>query len=261
MKLRPCIDIHNGKVKQIVGSSLKDFGDYAADNFVSDADAGYYASLYKNLDLPGGHIIILNSRDSKYYEEDLRQAKLALSSYPGGMMIGGGIVPSNAGFFLDMGATHVIVTSYVFKGGLMNEVRLKEMLSAVGKHRLVLDLSCRKKGGDYYIVTDRWQKFTDIKLNTETLKKLSESCSEFLIHAVDTEGKRLGIDTDLAGLLSSFTDCPVTYAGGISSLEDIQLLKEISGGSLDITIGSALDIFGGNIKLMEAADFLKNPSV
>lgn len=164
MKFRPCIDIHNGKVKQIVGGSLLDQGDYAKDNFVSEKDGDFYAGLYKDAGLKGGHIILLNPAGSQYYEEDVRQACLALSAYPGGLQIGGGMTADNAAFFLEKGASHIIVTSYVFKDGKINYENLKKIVAVTGKEHLVLDLSCRKKGEDYYIVTDRWQKFTDVKL-------------------------------------------------------------------------------------------------
>ena len=193
MKFRPCIDIHNGCVKQIVGGSLKDAGDSAADNFVSDQGAAFYAKLYKQLDLTGGHMIILNPKSSEYYDRDVEQALCALHAWPGALQMGGGINPENAGFFLDEGASHVIVTSYVFSNGNFNEENLRKMIAAAGKEKLVLDLSCRKKDGRYYIVTDRWQKFTNYVLTSELLESLTDSCAEFLIHAVDAEGKASGI--------------------------------------------------------------------
>ena len=161
MKFRPCIDIHNGQVKQIVGGSLKDQGDQAAENFVSEQDAAFYAGLYKKAGLKGGHVILLNGKDSPYYEATREQAVLALSGYPGGLQIGGGICPENAAEYLNAGASHVIVTSYVFKNGVISWENLTKIRDVVGKERLVLDLSCRKRDGEYYIVTDRWQKFTE----------------------------------------------------------------------------------------------------
>lgn len=254
MKFRPCIDIHNGKVKQIVGSSLRDEGNRAIDNFVSERDAGWYASLYRSDGLIGGHIILLNPADSEYYEADLAQARQALAAWPQGMMIGGGINADNAPDFLSMGASHVIVTSYVFREGRIDFDRLEKLMAAVGKKRLVLDLSCRKKGGAYYIVTDRWQKFTKLAVCPKTLDMLSEYCSEFLIHAVDVEGKSKGIETELVQMLGAWARIPITYAGGVGSWEDVDLLRRYGRGKLDVTIGSALDLFGGTLSYRKAAE-------
>lgn len=256
MRFRPCIDIHNGKVKQIVGSTLSDEGNCAKDNFVSEKSGAEYAELYKEHNLPGGHIILLNPPTSEYYEATVEQALSALSAFPGGMQLGGGITPYNAERFLDAGASHVIVTSYVFKDGLVHEDRLKEITEAVGKDRLVLDLSCKCIDGEYFICTDRWQKVTDVKLNEATLRYFASYCDEFLIHAVDVEGKRGGIDQNLCGILSDFTDIPVTYAGGIGNLSDIHLLNLYTKGKVDFTVGSALDIFGGNLKMQEIEKLL-----
>lgn len=247
MKFRPCIDIHNGSVKQIVGGSLKDEADQAKENFVSDLEADFYAELYKKNGLKGGHIIILNPEGSTYYEADVEQAKKALAAYPGGLQIGGGINDRNAAKFLDMGAQSVIVTSFVFKDGQINLKNLEALSSAVGRERLVLDLSCRRKDGAYYIVTDRWQRFTDVRVCHETLDMLSEYCSEYLIHAVDVEGKAKGIEGDLAVLLGEWGKLPMTYAGGVGSFQDLSMLKQLSKDKLDVTIGSALDIFGGSM--------------
>ena len=257
MKFRPCIDIHNGKVKQIVGGSLSDLGNTAAENFVAEQDASFFAELYKGLGLAGGHIILLNPASSEYYEETKRQALEALKVYPGGLQIGGGITPENAEEFLNAGASHVIVTSYVFKDGKLHYDRLQSLMETVGKDRLVLDLSCRKKDGAYYIVTDRWQKYTDEKLNKETILKLSDCCDEFLIHAVDVEGKASGIETGVAKLLGDVCEIPATYAGGVHNFEDLNLLKQLGKGKIDVTIGSALDLFGGNMKLEEMLAFVK----
>lgn len=257
MRFRPCIDIHNGKVKQIVGGSLLDQGDRAAENFVAEQDAAFYAGLYKKLGLVGGHIILLNPVTSEYYPETKRQALNALKAYPGGLQVGGGITPENASEFLEAGASHVIVTSYVFKGGQLHYDRLQEMLDTVGKERLVLDLSCRKKDGEYYIVTDRWQKYTEVKLNSETIAELTGFCDEFLIHAVDVEGKAGGIEEDVAELLGKECRIPATYAGGVHNFEDLTKLKELGLGKIDVTIGSALDLFGGNMKLEEVLENIK----
>ena len=247
MKFRPCIDIHNGKVKQIVGGSLKDAGDQARENFVSGQDATFYAELYKNAGLKGGHVILLNGKDSEYYEATRNQALKALRAYPGGLQIGGGVCPENAQDYLNAGASHVIVTSYVFRDGHISWKNLEKMVDAAGKEHLVLDLSCRKKEDAYYVVTDRWQKFTEEEVTLELMEKLGAYCDEFLIHAVDVEGKAKGIEVSLAKLLGEYNGHPVTYAGGVGSMEDIQTLKMAAGGKLDVTVGSALDLFGGTI--------------
>ena len=257
MRIRPCIDIHNGRVKQIVGSSLRDSKDRkegaALENFVADADAAHYASIYREMGLRGGHIILLNSAKEEAYKEDLKQAWGALQAFPGGMQIGGGITPETAGFFLDAGASHVIVTSYVFRGGALDPDALSSMTGAVGRERLVLDLSCRRTAdGRYMVVTDRWQKFTNLEIGAECLDMLSECCDEFLIHAADAEGKRSGIEEDLAAVLGSWqkqSGFPVTYAGGVHSYEDLELIGKLSGGAMDVTVGSALSLFGGNLSL------------
>ena len=251
MRFRPCIDIHNGKVKQIVGGSLLDQGDYAQDNFVSEKDGGYYAGLYRDAGLTGGHIILLNPASSPYYEEDVRQACLALAAYPGGLQIGGGMNDGNAQFFLEKGASHIIVTSFVFRDGRIDYAHLDRMVRAAGREHLVLDLSCRRRGSDYYIVTDRWQKFTDVKLTGEVLDELSGYCDEFLIHAVDVEGKAGGIEREIAAMLGQWGGLPVTYAGGVGSMEDLRLLKRLGRGRVDVTIGSALDLFGGALSFEE----------
>lgn len=257
MEFRPCIDIHNGKVKQIVGGSLKDEGNQAQENFVSEQDAGFYARFYKKDQIKGGHIILLNAKDSEYYEATRQQALLALSEYPGALQVGGGITADNAAEFLEAGASHVIVTSYVFKDGKINYENLKKLFAVTGKEHLVLDLSCRKKDGDYYIVTDRWQKFTEEKVTLELLDELEQYADEFLIHAVDVEGKASGIERGLVELLADWGKIPVTYAGGVGCFEHLAQLKEWGKGNLNVTIGSALDLFGGNMEYDKVLDFLK----
>ena len=247
MKFRPCIDIHNGKVKQIVGGSLKDAGDTASENFVSEKDAAWYARFYQKDGIRGGHVILLNGADSPYYEETKKQAKQALAAYPGGLQIGGGIRDTNAKEYLDAGASHVIVTSFVFKDGRFHPENLEKMVKAVGREHLVLDVSCRKKDGNYYIVTDRWQKFTEVVLTPSILDELSGSCAEFLVHAVDVEGKASGIEEELAAMLGDWHKIPVTYAGGVGSYEDLEKLERLGKGYVDVTVGSALDLFGGTL--------------
>ncbi len=251
MKFRPCIDIHNGKVKQIVGGSLTDENDYARENFVSEMGAGDYAGLYKKYGLCGGHIILLNAHDSEYYKADVAQAASALSVWKNALQIGGGITAENAADFLEMGASHVIVTSYVFVDGEIRFDRLEKLKSEVGKEHLVLDLSCRRKGEAYYVVTDRWQKFTKQPLNQELMRVLSSYCDEFLVHAVNVEGTGMGVDEGVLTLLSEENELPVTYAGGIGSREDIERVQNIGKGKIDFTIGSALDLFGGSLKFDE----------
>ena len=253
MKFRPCIDIHNGKVKQIVGGSLLDQGDQAEENFAADQGADYFADLYKHDGLKGGHVILLNPASSEYYAQTKAQAISALKEYPGGLQIGGGITADNAKEYMEAGASHVIVTSYVFKNGEIYWDNLKKLCTAVGKEHVVLDLSCRKKDGAYYIVTDRWQTFTNVKLDTEILQRLSGYCDEFLVHGVDVEGKASGIEKELIEILKE-VDIPVTYAGGIGSMEDLECIRSVGNGKIDFTIGSALDLFGGEIPY----DVIKN---
>lgn len=247
MKFRPCIDIHNGSVKQIVGGSLADKNNAAAENFVSEYDGSCYAKLYKERDLTGGHIIILNPQGSEYYEADRIQAFSALEAFPKGMQIGGGVNSENAAEYLEKGASHVIVTSYVFKDGQISFERLDTLTRAVGREHIVLDLSCRKREGKYFIVTDRWQKFTDMEVTRENILMLKGYCDEFLIHAVDVEGKQHGIEEEIVLLLGSIPEVTSTYAGGIGSYEDIDKLKALGGGKVDFTVGSALDLFGGKL--------------
>ena len=251
MKFRPCIDIHNGSVKQIIGGSLTDSGNQAVDNFISGQNAAFYAKKYREDGLSGGHIILLNPKGTEFYEADVRQAKSALEEYPGGMQIGGGMDEGNAEKFLAMGASHIIVTSYVFRDGMIYMERLKRMASLLGKEHLVLDLSCRYAGDDYYIVTDRWQKVTKVKMNRQTLEMLAEFCDEFLIHAVDVEGKASGVEKEVVRRLGERRVLPVTYAGGIHSLEDIDWIREAGNGFIHFTVGSALDLFGGTLPYQE----------
>lgn len=249
MEFRPCIDIHNGQVKQIVGGSLTDEDNQAKENFVAAKGADYYAKLYREKGMTGGHIILLNPASSEYYEATRQQAMKALRAYPGGMQIGGGINDTNAKEYLDAGASHVIVTSYVFHDGRIHKENLQKMKNAVGRERLVLDLSCRFRDGAYYIVTDRWQKYTQERVDERTLDMLMNFCDEFLIHAVDVEGKAQGIEERLVETLGRWNKIPITYAGGVHSYEDIDKLKELGKGNIHVTIGSALAIFGGTLEL------------
>ncbi len=247
MKFRPCIDIHNGKVKQIVGGSLQDSGDKACVNYTSTYEAKHYAQMYKEDQIQGGHIILLNPSSSSYYAETNAQALAALRTYPQGLQVGGGITCENAMGYIEAGASHVIVTSYIFEGETLQWERLQELVDTVGKEHLVLDLSCRKRDDKYYVVTNRWQTYTNVELSSEILDRLSQYCDEFLIHGVDVEGKSAGVDEELVKILADWSKKSITYAGGIGSLEDLELFEIISNGKLDFTIGSALDLFGGHI--------------
>jgi phosphoribosylformimino-5-aminoimidazole carboxamide ribotide isomerase len=240
MRFRPCIDLREGRVVQIVGGSLQDDASGVVTNFVSDRSPADYARLYQRDALPGGHVIALGPGNHD-------AALGALEAYPGGMHMGGGITPENADIYLAAGASHVIVTSYVFQQGRLDMDRLRALHALVGRERLVLDLSCRRREGTYWIVTDRWQRFTDLALTPETLASLAGYCAEFLVHGVDVEGLRLGIERPLVELLGAASPIPVTYAGGAQSLQDLELVKQLGGGCVDLTIGSALDIFGGSL--------------
>ena len=250
MEFRPCIDIHNGAVKQIVGGSLQDANDAARENFISNQDAAYYAKMYESYGLKGGHVILLNGMTSPYYEKTKEQALLALRTYPSGLQVGGGITAENAKEFLDAGASHIIVTSYVFKNGEICYNHLEKLVAAVGRKRIVLDVSCRRRNEKYYVVTDRWQTFTDTEFDEGLLFRLSACCDEFLVHAVDVEGKSAGIDEQILRLLSK---CPITstYAGGVSSYDDIGKISQLGETRVNFTIGSSLDIFGGHLKIKE----------
>ena len=236
MSFRPCIDLHDGKVKQIVGSTL-DTG-VLKTNFVSEKTPEYYAELYRRDNLPGGHIIMLGGGC-----EDAACA--ALKAWQGHLQIGGGITPANAAKWISAGADKVIVTSWCFQEGKFSPEKLEQLLAEVGKEHLVLDLSCRRRGEDYFVAADRWRTYTDLKVNKETLEMLGESAAEFLIHAVDVEGKQAGIDTDLLEILSNESPIECVYAGGIRTLEDVALIEKAGSGRVHYTIGSALDIFGG----------------
>ncbi len=257
MEFRPCIDIHNGKVKQIVGGTLSDQDDCAQENFVAAQDAAFYARLYQKDQIRGGHIILLNPQQSAWYEADVAQASAALSAYPGGLQIGGGVTLENAGRYIEAGASHVIVTSYVFQDGRIRYDRLKKLSDTIGKKRLVLDLSCRRADGVYYIVTDRWQKFTQEIVTVKLLDELCSYADEFLIHAADVEGKASGIETELVKMLGSWGKIPVTYAGGVGSFKDLDILRTYGKNRLNVTVGSALDLFGGTMPYQKVLEYVR----
>lgn len=246
---RPCIDLHEGKVKQIVGGTLSDEPGGLRTNFVSDRSSVWYAELYRRDNLGGGHIIMLGPGNEP-------AALAALAAYPNGMQVGGGITLDNAASYLDAGASHVIVTSWVFREGHVDWDRLKALSKGIGPGRLVLDLSCRRREGRYVVVTDRWSRFTDTSLSLESLCSLGEYCAEFLVHAVDVEGLCLGIDAALVENLAAWSPLPVTYAGGARSMTDLEDVTRLGRGRVDLTIGSALDIFGGSgVRYADAVAF------
>ena len=247
MQFRPCIDLHHGKVKQIVGSSLSDADNSASVNFESDRSPAEFAIRYREDNLRGGHVIKLGPGNDE-------AAKEALQAWPGGLQVGGGINADNARDYLDMGASHVIVTSYVFQAGEINREHLDKLVTAVGKERLVLDLSCKEKDGEYYIVTDRWQTFTDTVISPETLHDLARYCDEFLVHAASVEGLMQGPDLKLVKLLAEGSPIPVTYAGGIATMDDIEAVRQAGDNKVHITIGSAMDTFGGSLSYREVVE-------
>ena len=245
---RPCIDLHEGKVKQIVGGSLAE-GGHPRTHFISEKAAEWFAELYRRDGLSGGHVIQLGPGNET-------EARGALAAFPGGLQIGGGINAANARDWLEVGASHVIVTSWVFREARLDEGRLAELVKIVGRARLVLDLSCRRRGEDYFVVTDRWQKFTELTIAPDALRKLARNCAEFLIHAVDVEGLCRGIDRELVEKLGQWAPIPTTYAGGANSLSDLEEVTRLGQGKVDLTIGSALDIFGGTgVRYADAVNF------
>ena len=247
MRFRPCIDIHNGRVKQIVGASLRDAGDQADVNSESEHDAAWFADLYRRDGIRGAHVIMLNSKDSPLYADTRDEALKALGTYPGGLQIGGGVNDLNAPDLIEAGASHVIVTSFAFSGGEIRFDNLERLKDAVGKEHIVLDLSAGIKDGRYYVMTDRWQRYTREEVTPELFEALLSYCDEFLVHATGVEGRKKGPDLVLAGRLAGVS-ATVTYAGGIASLEDIERLNEVSSGRLDFTVGSALDLYGGSLR-------------
>ncbi|MCD8533287.1 MAG: phosphoribosylformimino-5-aminoimidazole carboxamide ribotide isomerase [Verrucomicrobia bacterium] len=251
---RPCIDLHNGQVKQIVGGSLSDSSDSLKTNFTSPHPAEYFAQLYKQDQLTGGHIIQLGPGNHV-------QALNALMAYPGGMQIGGGITPHNALEYLNHGASHVIVTSWIFQDNQLCLDRLKAIHDIVGADRLVIDLSCRLKDNHYFVVTNRWQTYTQSILSEDLFLQLAPYCNEFLVHAVDVEGLCLGVDLRLVQLLANSSPLTVTYAGGARSLDDLINVTHIGKNKIHLTIGSALDIFGGSgITYAQAIQFNRSLS-
>lgn len=251
VKFRPCIDLHQGKVKQIVGETLTAGDSGVVENFVSDRGPAYYAELFRTDGLTGGHVIMLGGGNEDAAAE-------ALAAYPNGLQIGGGIRADNAAEWLGRGASHVIVTSYIFQDGRLREDNLERIVAEAGKERLVIDLSCKRKDGRWYVVTNQWKTFSDFELNETNIRSLEQYCDEFLIHAVDVEGKRTGILSDLVESLAGWVTIPTTYAGGARSLDDLDLFRRLSNGKLDITVGSALDLFGGALPYRDVVDYCRN---
>ncbi|MFN8486539.1 MAG: phosphoribosylformimino-5-aminoimidazole carboxamide ribotide isomerase [Caldilineaceae bacterium] len=250
MRFRPCIDLRDGRVVQIVGGTLREDRQNVVTNFETEQSPALFAQMYQADGLIGGHVIALGSGNQE-------AALAALAAFPGGMQMGGGITPANAKLYLDAGASHVIVTSYVFRNGQVDTERLQELLGVVGKARLVLDLSCRKRGEAYWVVTDRWQQFTEVSIQAATLARLADHCAEFLVHGVDVEGRRMGIETALVEMLGAWSPLPVTYAGGAKALGDLDLVKTLGQGRVDLSIGSALDIFGGAVPYRDVVAWQK----
>ncbi|MFF5995559.1 phosphoribosylformimino-5-aminoimidazole carboxamide ribotide isomerase [Lysinibacillus sp. KU-BSD001] len=250
MQFRPCIDLHDGKVKQIVGSTLGHADVAVVENFTSEHDSSYFANMFAKDRLTGGHVIMLGSGNEQ-------AALQALHAYPGGLQVGGGITADNALQYIQAGASHVIVTSYIFHDGRLDMERLEKLVHTVGKNQLVIDLSCRKRDDKWFVVTDKWTKFSDFEVNAESIRMIEQYCDELLIHAVDVEGKRSGMQEELVQDLAQWTTIPTTYAGGVRSLKDLTKFEQIGRGKLHVTIGSALDIFGGDLAYNAVVDYCK----
>lgn len=236
---RPCIDLHDGQVKQIVGGSLSADGSGLKTNFVSPHPPGHFAAMYRRDGLVGGHVIKLGAGNDP-------AAKAAISAWPDAFHVGGGIDLDNAQPWIEGGAAKIIVTSWLFPDGVFSEARLAALAQRVSRNRLVVDLSCRRRGEHWFVATNRWQTLTDFAITEASLLALARHCSEFLIHAADVEGLCSGIDEALVAALGRWSTLPCTYAGGGKDIGDLQLVDRLSGGRIDLTFGSALDIFGGS---------------
>ncbi len=254
LEFRPCIDLHDGKVKQIVGSTLGHEDQEVVENFISTHSSSYYAKMFAKDQLTGGHVIMLGSGNEE-------AAFAALSTYPGGLQVGGGINAKNAQQYIDAGASHVIVTSFIFHNGMLDLVRLEQLVTAVGKEHLVIDLSCRMRDGKWFVVTDKWTKFSDFEVNADSIAYIESFCDELLIHAVDVEGKKDGMQESLVRDLAAWTTIPTTYAGGVHSLDDLKKFQDIANGKLHVTIGSALSIFGGDLLYSDVVNYCKKGGV
>lgn len=254
VEFRPCIDLHDGKVKQIVGSTLGYADQEVIENFISEYEPSYYANMFAKDQLVGGHVIMLGSGNEQ-------AALAALTAYPGGLQVGGGITTENAKKYIDAGASHVIVTSFIFHDGQLDVNRLEQLVKLIGKKHLVIDLSCRMRDGKWFVVTDKWTKFSDFEVNPQNISYIEEFCDELLIHAVDVEGKKGGMQESLVRDLAAWTSIPTTYAGGVRSLEDLEKFRAISNGKLHVTIGSSLSIFGGDLPYTEVVNYCKKGGI
>ncbi|MEK5232656.1 phosphoribosylformimino-5-aminoimidazole carboxamide ribotide isomerase [Lysinibacillus sp. FSL K6-0232] len=254
MEFRPCIDLHDGKVKQIVGSTLGYTNQAVVENFISNYDASYYAQMFANDQLTGGHVIMLGSGNEE-------AALSALAAYPQGLQIGGGITTENAQRYIDAGASHVIVTSYIFHDGQLDIARLQQLCQLIGKEHLVIDLSCKMRDGKWFVMTDKWTKFSNFEVNADSIAYIENFCDELLIHAVDVEGKKGGMQESLVHDLAAWTSIPTTYAGGVRSLEDLEKFHELAQGKLHVTIGSALSIFGGDLPYTDVVEYCKKGGI
>ncbi|MDF1826341.1 MAG: phosphoribosylformimino-5-aminoimidazole carboxamide ribotide isomerase [Verrucomicrobiales bacterium] len=255
-RFRPCIDLHEGRVKQIIGGTLDSDQEKLRTNFVSDKSSAWFASLYADDKLTGGHVIKLGPGNDE-------AAQQSLAAYPQGLQVGGGITPENAESWINAGASHVIATSCLFnKEARFQPEQLSALVSAIGKKRLVIDLSCRKKDDHWIVAMNRWQTPTDLRITHPLLDELASSCDEFLIHAADVEGLCSGIDTELVTFLGQWGKIPITYAGGARNLDDLRLVDSLSRGKVDLTIGSALDIFGGSgVSYADCVAYNSTPAV
>ncbi|RVX68126.1 1-(5-phosphoribosyl)-5-[(5-phosphoribosylamino)methylideneamino] imidazole-4-carboxamide isomerase [Exophiala mesophila] len=240
-RFRPCIDLHAGQVKQIVGGTLSTTESELKTNYISKHPSEYFAKLYRDANLLGAHVIMLGPGNDV-------AAREALRTWPGGLQIGGGITDSNAKEWIEAGAEKVIITSFLFPNGKFSLERLESVLSSLNNDtsKLVIDLSCRRKGDTWFVAMNKWQTLTEMEITKDNIKFLEPYCSEFLIHAADNEGLQQGIDTDLVARLAEWCSTPVTYAGGARTVADLDLVNESSHGKIDLTIGSALDVFGGS---------------
>jgi len=254
LEFRPCIDLHDGKVKQIIGSTLGQTDQEVIENFISNHDSSYYAEMFAKDQLTGGHVIMLG-------EGNEEAALAALAAYPQGLQVGGGITTENAKKYIDAGASHVIVTSFIFHDGKLDLERLKQLVRIIGKQHLVIDLSCRMRDGKWFVVTDKWTRYSDFEVNAESIAYIENFCDELLIHAVDVEGKKGGMQESLVCDLAAWTTIPTTYAGGVRSIDDLERFKKIANGNLHVTIGSALSIFGGDLAYSDVVNYCKKGGV
>lgn len=254
LEFRPCIDLHDGKVKQIVGSTLGYTNQAVIENFISQHDASYYAQMFAQDRLTGGHVIMLGSGNEE-------AAISALTTYPQGLQIGGGITADNAQKYIDAGASHVIVTSYIFHDGQLDLARLKRLNQLIGKEHLVIDLSCKMRDGKWFVMTDKWTTFSHFEVNAASIAYIEDFCDELLIHAVDVEGKKGGMQESLVQDLADWTSIPTTYAGGVRSIEDLEKFNQLAHGKLHVTIGSALSIFGGDLPYTDVVEYCKKGGI